>query len=77
MPCIHKSGFLFQQNCNFLIKEISDNFLTDSADQELDTSLKERESIITYNCTVVYMSQCLSWNKCKQNCESMGATSYR
>lgn len=50
---------------------------SDSADQELDTFAKERESIITYNCTVVYMSQCLSWNKCKQNCESMGATSYR
>lgn len=49
----------------------------DSADQELDTVSKERENIITYNCTVVYMSQCLSWNKCKQNCESMGATSYR
>lgn len=23
------------------------------------------------------MSQCLSWNKCKTNCQSMGASSYR
>lgn len=50
---------------------------TESADSTLDTSLKSREEIVTHNCTVVYMSQCLSSNKCKQNCESMGATSYR
>ncbi|XP_031626994.1 protein twisted gastrulation [Contarinia nasturtii] len=48
-----------------------------SADQNLDSSMKSREEIVTHNCTVVYMSQCLSSNKCKQNCESMGATSYR
>lgn len=29
------------------------------------------------NCTVVFMAQCLSWNKCKSNCQNMGATSYR
>lgn len=33
--------------------------------------------IVTYNCTVAFMSQCLSWNKCKANCRSMGASSYR
>lgn len=33
--------------------------------------------IVTYNCTVAFMSQCLSWNKCKNNCQSMGASSYR
>lgn len=53
------------------------NAFTDSTDQELDATIKERENIITYNCTVAYMSQCLSWNKCKTNCQSMGATSYR
>lgn len=52
-------------------------FQIDSTDQDLDASFKERESIITYNCTVAFMSQCLSWNKCKTNCQSMGATSYR
>lgn len=45
---------------------------TDSSDATLT-----RDDIVTVNCTVVYMAQCLSSNKCKQNCESMGATSYR
>lgn len=32
---------------------------------------------IAVNCTVAYMSQCMSWNKCKNACMSMGASSYR
>uniref|UniRef100_A0A0A9YJJ3 Protein twisted gastrulation n=1 Tax=Lygus hesperus TaxID=30085 RepID=A0A0A9YJJ3_LYGHE len=32
---------------------------------------------VTLNCTVAYMSQCMSWNKCKGSCQSMGAASYR
>lgn len=32
---------------------------------------------IPVNCTVAYMSQCMSWNKCKNACMSMGASSYR
>lgn len=52
-------------------------FFLHSTDQELDATIKERENIITYNCTVAYMSQCLSWNKCKTNCQSMGSSSYR
>jgi len=32
---------------------------------------------IPVNCTVTYMSQCMSWNKCKASCTSMGASSYR
>lgn len=70
--------FLFQVNePNFL--ELKFHFpLLDSTDQNLDTTqLKPREDIITYNCTVVYMSQCVSVNKCKRTCESMGATSFR
>lgn len=51
--------------------------VTDSPDKNLDVAVKSRENIVTYNCTVAYMSQCLSSNKCKQNCESMGATSFR
>lgn len=35
------------------------------------------EKDIAVNCTVAYMSQCMSWNKCKSSCTSMGATSYR
>lgn len=33
--------------------------------------------LVTVNCTVAYMSQCMSWNKCKASCTSMGANSYR
>lgn len=35
------------------------------------------KDVITLNCSVVYMSHCLSWNKCKASCMSMGAKSYR
>lgn len=52
-------------------------FSIESADQTLDPAQKSHDDIVTHNCTVVYMSQCLSSNKCKQNCESMGATSLR
>nr|ATU82953.1 secreted Twisted gastrulation-like protein [Pristhesancus plagipennis] len=46
------------------------------------TQLNEQEvdplkDIITLNCSVAYMSQCMSWNKCKGSCQSMGAVSYR
>ncbi|XP_069698978.1 protein twisted gastrulation [Periplaneta americana] len=47
----------------FLPKQERDNFLN--------------SNIITFNCTVAYMSQCMSWNKCKQSCKSTGAVSYR
>lgn len=29
------------------------------------------------SCTLAYMSQCMTLNKCKTSCASMGATSYR
>lgn len=35
------------------------------------------DSLVTVNCTVAYMAQCMSWNKCKASCTSMGASSYR
>lgn len=35
------------------------------------------DSIVTVNCTVAYIAQCMSWNKCKASCTSMGASSYR
>ncbi|CAB0005119.1 unnamed protein product [Nesidiocoris tenuis] len=35
------------------------------------------KDVVTLNCTVAYMSQCMSWNKCKGSCQSMGAASYR
>ncbi|CAG2120636.1 unnamed protein product, partial [Medioppia subpectinata] len=45
---------------------------SDGSDDGVDT---ERD--IAVNCTVAYMSQCMSWAKCKSSCTSMGATSYR
>ncbi|PSN48740.1 Protein twisted gastrulation [Blattella germanica] len=48
-------------------------YWTQSAEQEV----APRKDIITLNCTVAYMSQCMSWNKCKQSCKSTGAVSYR
>jgi len=54
-----------------LEKEIK--YWTQSAEQEV-APVKD---VITLNCTVAYMSQCMSWNKCKQSCKSTGAQSYR
>lgn len=51
--------------------------ILDSTDQELDPRLKERKNIVTLNCTTIYFSQCMSWNKCRESCSSMGANSYR
>lgn len=48
-----------------------------SNEQELDATIKERENIITKNCTVLYVSQCLSVNKCREHCVNMGASASR
>ena len=55
----------------FKNKEIK--YKTINSEQEV-IPLKD---LITVNCTVAYMSQCMSWNKCKASCISMGASSYR
>lgn len=55
----------------FKPKEIK--YKTINSEQEV-IPLKD---LITVNCTVAYMSQCMSWNKCKASCISMGASSYR
>lgn len=34
-------------------------------------------SFSAVNCTVAFMAQCMPWNKCKNSCRSMGASSYR
>merc|ERR1712233_57049 len=44
---------------------------------KLSQSTMSDSSLVTVNCTVAYMSQCMSWNKCKASCTSMGASSYR
>ncbi|XP_004933428.1 protein twisted gastrulation [Bombyx mori] len=33
--------------------------------------------MVTFNCTVAYMSQCMSCDKCRASCRSMGANSIR
>lgn len=36
-----------------------------------------KPNITSLNCTVAFMSQCMSWTKCRSSCQSMGASSYR
>ena len=50
-------------------------FLPANKNPALGSSLEEGK--VTVNCSVAYMAQCMSWNKCKASCRSMGATSYR
>lgn len=51
-------------------------YSTGSATRDENGKIKEEE-FPDVNCTVAYMSQCMSWEKCKGSCSSMGATSYR
>uniref|UniRef100_A0A8D8RWT1 Protein twisted gastrulation n=1 Tax=Cacopsylla melanoneura TaxID=428564 RepID=A0A8D8RWT1_9HEMI len=44
-----------------------------SSEQETTDPL----TAVTLNCTVAYMSTCMSWSKCKTSCRSMGSTSVR
>ncbi|RZC40613.1 twisted gastrulation [Asbolus verrucosus] len=45
-----------------------------SAEQEVAPI---KPNVITLNCTVAFMSKCMSWIKCKSSCQTMGASSYR
>ena len=38
---------------------------------------ESKVNIVTVNCTVAYMSQCMPMNKCKNSCHSMGASYFR
>lgn len=52
----------------------------DNPDQDLEKIMKlqsAKENVVTVNCTVAYLSQCMSWGKCKSHCNHMGATSVR
>lgn len=48
-------------------------YKTKNIEQEVDPV----KDMITLNCSVAYLSQCMPWNKCKGSCQSMGAASYR
>ncbi|XP_020282159.1 twisted gastrulation protein homolog 1-A-like isoform X2 [Pseudomyrmex gracilis] len=52
------------------------NYKTKTASQEMDLNTL-KPNVVTKNCTVAFMAQCCSWNKCKAACQSMGAASFR
>ncbi|XP_044269792.1 protein twisted gastrulation-like [Tribolium madens] len=45
-----------------------------SAEQEVAPI---KTNVITLNCTVAFMSKCMSLTKCRAGCQTMGASSYR
>lgn len=56
----------------------------DSPDQNIDeivnlqqNSDRKSLNVFTVNCTVAYVSQCLSLGKCRTQCVDMGASSMR
>ena len=51
--------------------------VVDSSSTTAMPVVAEEEGLVTVNCTVAYMGQCMSWNKCKASCTSMGSSSYR
>lgn len=52
-------------------------YIMHSSDNDLKPRFEDSSKTITVNCTVAYMAQCMSWNKCKESCLTMGASSYR
>ncbi|XP_052860158.1 protein twisted gastrulation isoform X3 [Anopheles cruzii] len=51
-------------------------YVVHSTDMDIKQKFEDPNKI-TVNCTVAYQAQCMSWNKCKQSCSTMGASSYR
>lgn len=45
--------------------------------KDIEHDLSDGLSHSKTNCTVAFMSKCMSMNKCKQSCKSMGAAKYR
>ncbi|KAM8710755.1 hypothetical protein ACLKA7_017391 [Drosophila subpalustris] len=37
----------------------------------------DKQHGVIRNCTVLYLDQCTSWNKCRRTCHKTGAASYR
>ncbi|KAK9708206.1 Twisted gastrulation (Tsg) protein conserved region [Popillia japonica] len=44
---------------------------------QLQSSDPDAKPLPIWNCTVAFMAECMSWAKCKNNCQSMGASSLR
>jgi len=69
------TSFTFPVDFNILSAPKSDIKLKlQSIEQEV---VPIKPNITTLNCSVAYMSICMSWEKCKHNCQSMGASSMR
>ncbi|GBP25828.1 Protein twisted gastrulation [Eumeta japonica] len=48
-----------------------------SVEQDPASMAVGSRDVVTFNCTVAYMSQCMSCDKCRASCRSMGANSIR
>lgn len=44
---------------------------------QLQSSDPDAKPLPVWNCTVAFMAECMSWAKCKNSCQSMGASSFR
>jgi len=45
--------------------------------QSVEQEVAPIKDVLTLNCSVAYLSQCMSLNKCHVSCQSMGAASFR
>lgn len=50
---------------------------SDKDDYDYEDTSEELPLINSDKCTVIFLTQCFSWNKCKSTCQNMGASSYR
>eukprot|EP00095_Tigriopus_kingsejongensis_P001963 snap_masked-scaffold594_size129171-processed-gene-0.11 protein:Tk01963 transcript:snap_masked-scaffold594_size129171-processed-gene-0.11-mRNA-1 annotation:"protein twisted gastrulation" len=42
-----------------------------------ETLVLEKEDLVTANCTVAFLNECMAKSKCRKSCATMGASSYR
>ncbi|XP_011145757.1 twisted gastrulation protein homolog 1-A isoform X3 [Harpegnathos saltator] len=70
--------FTFPVDYDLSLFHSKDKDMTYHMQTNLDGELHAlKPNVMTVNCTVAFMAQCISWNKCSASCQSMGATSYR
>ena len=74
LVCFLESSCVLATQTTILFPRQRNNFYF--YDQAQQSTIPD-DSLVTVNCTVAYMAQCMSWNKCKASCTSMGASSYR
>ncbi|XP_050398913.1 twisted gastrulation protein homolog 1-A [Patella vulgata] len=71
---VHPDSMFFKPG-NSLVPNMEFSSSLD-AGKSLEKAIEE-ELLSRQNCTVAFMSQCMSIRKCKQSCKSMGAAKYR